>query len=253
MIVNYSKKDIKAWAEFSGDYNPIHFDINKALSYGLVCCPVQGMLGAMDVKTNIHTHSFSAKMAFKDYIHSEKDYEIITDGKKKIFFGEECLINCKISDFSFENNLTNLHNVEINDQDIVALKTFSDYRIASCNVKDQIWSLLDALLFRKIFKTKYSKPFLTFISDVLNIKSLNSINDIMALKFTVQISHEINVSEKALQLSTFDDLKYFSLKIADPINIFDDNEKLILEFNAFITYNDNIVLSEKPIILLKKK
>lgn len=255
--VTYSEPDIKAWAEFSGDYNPIHFDLAKALSYGLVCCPVQGMLGAMDIKTQLDRISdgkpFSAKMSFRDYIHSKKDYDIVSDEKQMVFFGKDKLIKCKSSTFSDPHKTKGQINTEISQKDITDLKAFALYRKHSAVIKDKLWSLLDALLFRALFRTSYSEKFLNLISSTLKTPKLDTINDLMSTIFTVQTGHEINVSEQALKLSTSDDLLKITIKIDDPVIAFQDDEKVILEFTPAAYLENKLVVSNQSTILLKRK
>lgn len=47
---NYSLSDAERWAEFSGDYNPIHFDLQHAQQLGQEQLTVHGMRAMLDIK-----------------------------------------------------------------------------------------------------------------------------------------------------------------------------------------------------------
>jgi hypothetical protein len=52
--LQYGRGDIAAWAEFSGDFNPVHFDPNVAARLGLADVPVHGMRVMLDVKSALY-------------------------------------------------------------------------------------------------------------------------------------------------------------------------------------------------------
>jgi hypothetical protein len=49
--LSYNAHDIRAWAEFSGDFNPIHFDLARAARLNLPAVPVHGMRVMLDIKS----------------------------------------------------------------------------------------------------------------------------------------------------------------------------------------------------------
>lgn len=57
MRVAFDMLSVKRWAEFSGDYNPIHFDIDYAQSAGLGELVVHGMLALLPIKQALSCHS----------------------------------------------------------------------------------------------------------------------------------------------------------------------------------------------------
>lgn len=50
MIFNYSLHDATQWAAFSGDHNPIHFDLKQAQQLGLPQLTLHGMRAMLDIK-----------------------------------------------------------------------------------------------------------------------------------------------------------------------------------------------------------
>jgi hypothetical protein len=49
-VLHFESRDVDAWAEFSGDYNPVHFDADHAHAAGLEGLIVHGMLALLHVK-----------------------------------------------------------------------------------------------------------------------------------------------------------------------------------------------------------
>ncbi|MGJ8626366.1 MAG: MaoC family dehydratase [Sulfitobacter sp.] len=52
--IHLSAKDIEAWAHFSGDWNPIHFDADAAMALGVDAPFAHGMLALLPVKQLAH-------------------------------------------------------------------------------------------------------------------------------------------------------------------------------------------------------
>ena len=52
---HYSLNDAERWAEFSGDYNPIHFDLQQAQHLGQEQLTVHGMRAMLDIKYQLST------------------------------------------------------------------------------------------------------------------------------------------------------------------------------------------------------
>ncbi|CNI75711.1 MULTISPECIES: MaoC/PaaZ C-terminal domain-containing protein [Yersinia] len=57
---NYSLSDAERWAAFSGDYNPIHFDLRHAQHLGQEQLTVHGMRAMLDIKYQLSTALLSA-------------------------------------------------------------------------------------------------------------------------------------------------------------------------------------------------
>lgn len=53
--IAFGLPEVEAWAKFSGDFNPIHFDLQRARSAGLDGLVVHGMLALMPVKAELAT------------------------------------------------------------------------------------------------------------------------------------------------------------------------------------------------------
>ncbi len=55
MELTYTVQDAEAWAAFSGDYNPIHFDLQQARRIGVAQLSVHGMRAMLDMKRHLST------------------------------------------------------------------------------------------------------------------------------------------------------------------------------------------------------
>ncbi|HEI6965324.1 TPA: hypothetical protein SK282_001950 [Yersinia enterocolitica] len=60
MIFNYTVNDAERWAKFSGDYNPIHFDLRHAQHLGQEQLTVHGMRAMLDIKYQLSAALLSA-------------------------------------------------------------------------------------------------------------------------------------------------------------------------------------------------
>ncbi|WP_175998024.1 MaoC/PaaZ C-terminal domain-containing protein [Burkholderia stabilis] len=56
-LLRYGANEIRAWAMFSGDFNPVHFDLVTAARLGLPDVPVHGMRVMLDVKSALYCDS----------------------------------------------------------------------------------------------------------------------------------------------------------------------------------------------------
>ncbi|MES2939463.1 MAG: MaoC family dehydratase [Pseudomonadota bacterium] len=59
--------EVSAWAQFSGDYNPIHFDLHKARSAGLDGLVVHGMLASLPIKAALTDGTGAAASRWMKY------------------------------------------------------------------------------------------------------------------------------------------------------------------------------------------
>jgi MaoC like domain len=77
MKFNPSQKDlVKKWAEFSGDFNPIHFDLDAAARTGLPALVTHGMLLLLPIKQDLSIeltavrHASIRQFQFKSYFRA---------------------------------------------------------------------------------------------------------------------------------------------------------------------------------------
>ncbi|MBU9817416.1 hypothetical protein J1781_21555 [Rahnella sp. C60] len=67
MMFSYDVRDAEAWAKFSGDYNPIHFDLQQARAMGLETLTVHGMRALLDMKNHLSHNVMAAKSEFYQF------------------------------------------------------------------------------------------------------------------------------------------------------------------------------------------
>ncbi|WP_166212339.1 MaoC family dehydratase [Cognatiluteimonas telluris] len=61
MELRFEQSDVEHWASFSGDYNPIHFDIDRARDLGVDALIVHGMLAMLPVKREFGAFAAAAE------------------------------------------------------------------------------------------------------------------------------------------------------------------------------------------------
>lgn len=81
MTLNFTNEDLDNWAEFSGDYNPIHFNHEKAVQYSLGGVVVHGMLALLHMKAQLLENNYAPdkkwlqwKASIKKVIPKESSY-----------------------------------------------------------------------------------------------------------------------------------------------------------------------------------
>lgn len=94
MILNFNKKFLEEWANFSGDFNPIHFDENKARQIGLNNLAVHGMLAMLPLKQYTtdsfikgQSDGFIWRSSLRYPLDIDKDYQLsLKNSESKISF-----------------------------------------------------------------------------------------------------------------------------------------------------------------------
>jgi hypothetical protein len=64
--LRYGANEIRAWAEFSGDFNPVHFDLAAAARLGLPAVPVHGMRVMLDVASALYRDACAQAAALSE-------------------------------------------------------------------------------------------------------------------------------------------------------------------------------------------
>lgn len=171
MILNFNKKSLKEWANFSGDFNPIHFDENKARQIGLDNLAVHGMLAMLPLKQYTadsfikeQSDGFVWRSSLRYPLDIDKDYQLLSknsDNKisftlhdmelaKKYFIGSmhKSTFNEEIRQFNFSD--TQIFSI---DPELIKEKQ-QQFKATFANVS-LLWIYYDALLF-SIFISKHA-------------------------------------------------------------------------------------------------
>lgn len=94
MTMYFTNDDLKRWAEFSNDYNPIHFDVNAAGAIGsddlivhgmLATLPIKDSLGLLAAKANRQGSWYQFKSRFKLPVPIQKSLDLTVQEKHEAF------------------------------------------------------------------------------------------------------------------------------------------------------------------------
>lgn len=171
MILNFNKKSLEEWANFSGDFNPIHFDENKARQIGLNNLAVHGMLAMLPLKQYTadsfikgQSDGFVWRSSLRYPLDIDKDYQLLLKNSenkisftlhdmelaKKYFIGSmhKSTFNEEIRQFNFSD--TQIFSI---DPELIKEKQH-EFKATFANVS-LLWIFFDALLF-SLFISKHA-------------------------------------------------------------------------------------------------
>lgn len=173
MILNFNKKSLKKWANFSGDFNPIHFDENKARQIGLNNLAVHGMLAMLPIKQytagsfikgQSESDGFVWRSSLRYPLDIDKDYQLLLKNSenkisftlhdmelaKKYFIGSmhKSTFNEEIQQFNFSD--TQIFSI---DPELIKEKQ-QEFKATFANIS-LLWIFFDALLF-SLFISKHA-------------------------------------------------------------------------------------------------
>lgn len=210
--LRYQNQQVYNWAEFSNDFNPIHFDDKHAQKMNITATPIHGMLAMLDIKSALFDH-FKSKSnnglryrgSLRSHIFQEKDYLLNLDNKKqKLNYTltnsdtEASCLSGYMGEFSYDLD-------EITDSPIWKTKNFHIEDLDALIPKFQtcldgnqpLWIFLDGLLFREILIN--DDLFLSFIKKTNTHKTYDSVKDLMDKMTVVQTHHNCLLSESIQQ------------------------------------------------------
>ncbi|OTQ25661.1 hypothetical protein B6D22_01750 [Gilliamella apicola] len=229
MILNFDKDSVKEWADFSGDFNPIHFDVLKARQIGLNDLAVHGMLAMLPLKQ--HTTDLFLKELVGGYCWSSSlryplginnDYELLlksSDNKitfslndmqstKKYFIGRIQTNNFDqtLQEFDFSN----AHQFTI-PSDFIKQK-FSEFQKKFTEISF-LWIYFDALIFSIYLEKHASKLFTESLKKFMGKQKQFIDNDVLLL----HTNHKVYVSNDIgkLNLVNISETVSYSLMIND--------------------------------------
>ena len=213
MILNFDKDSVKQWANFSGDFNPIHFDALKARQIGLNDLAVHGMLAMLPLKQHttdlflkelVGGYSWSSSLRYPLGIN--EDYELLLkssdskitfslndmQSKKKYFIGR---IQTNNFDQTLEEfDFSNVHQFTITS-DFMKQK-FNEFQKNFTKISF-LWIYFDALIF-SIYLTKHTPKLFTERSKKFMGKQKQFIGDDVLFLHT---NHKVYVSNDISKLN----------------------------------------------------
>ncbi|QHA88217.1 MaoC family dehydratase [Serratia rhizosphaerae] len=199
MRCNYTRSDAEQWAAFSGDYNPIHFDLQWARKLGSERLTVHGMRAMLDMKQALsealrpvppdaHFFRFSARL--RQPVRCGLDYRLdvvateyqasgrLLDERS----GESCFSAKLVPSVAFD--IADVPHIQrLKRQDVEALgRRFPGAPLLQ-------WSFLDALLFQRIVS---SAEILSAIKERLPTMQARTLIDVFAQLSVVQTHHDVH-------------------------------------------------------------
>ncbi|MDU4346784.1 MAG: MaoC/PaaZ C-terminal domain-containing protein, partial [Klebsiella michiganensis] len=160
-LLHYTLADARQWAAFSGDENPIHFDLAAAREMGAGQLSVHGMRALLDVKRDAHSRLYRPERYVKCQVRLRRPIWCDTDwlltpgvAKNRLLSatsvsnphnGELCL-SCQMSTAAGPESLVGKQPCTIAPKTLRELQ--SCFHAAWPDLAQ--WQFLDALLFRQL-------------------------------------------------------------------------------------------------------
>jgi hypothetical protein len=209
--LRYGSDDIAAWAEFSGDFNPVHFDPGVAARLGMPEVPVHGMRVMLDVKSALYRKAgekLAAKhesMLFKATLRApvlrDRPYQLHIDpGANRLKFlvadetsGETCINGYLRTVSAIEGGVGGANAQSPG----TALPFTLDKEGLAQQIRDftaladpaqPAWMLLDALLFRHLLL--HESRLFGDVARVFGVDGVHSASDLMRDVAVLQTHHE---------------------------------------------------------------
>ncbi|MHC5177714.1 MaoC/PaaZ C-terminal domain-containing protein [Serratia rhizosphaerae] len=202
MRFNYTRSDAEQWAAFSGDYNPIHFDLQWARKIGSERLTVHGMRAMLDMKQALseslrpaspdaHFFRFSARL--RQPVRCELDYRLDVattehqaSGRLLDECNDECCFSAKLIP-SAAFDITDAPLVQrLERQEVEMLRRRFPGTPEAALLQ---WSFLDALLFQRIVS---STEILSAIKERLPTMQAQTLIDVFAQLSVVQTHHDVH-------------------------------------------------------------
>lgn len=205
MNLSYDEQDAMAWAEFSGDYNPIHFDLQQAKAMGLESLTVHGMRALLDMKNHLsHTlapvnadyYRFSARL--RQAIKCYTPYRLISTLDTSGTGASSYLTELASGTRCFSGKLTAMpqrFNESVPLNRTLTAKELTAFNKAYPSDKPDVmvWELLDAILFERLVSASET---LDCVREVLPHLSAQSLADVFKQIPVVQTHHDVYFSKQ---------------------------------------------------------
>ncbi|WP_417903523.1 hypothetical protein [Chania multitudinisentens] len=204
MILNYTVRDAEEWAAFSGDYNPIHFDLQYVRNMGGDQLSVHGMRAMLDMKRYLSEallasplqedfYAFSTRMRRPVLCHTSYQLQVAEHGAQITgkLLDEATQESCFSSKLAAAQPLV-LANVEQESSlSLAEVMAFSQQFPGVAADAAQTWGFFDALLFQLLVKSPETLATLTAALPALKAASLI---EVFAQIPVVQTHHETHFS-----------------------------------------------------------
>lgn len=149
----YTLDDAHQWAAFSGDYNPVHFDLTR----GEGPLTIHGMRALLDVKAALNAQApvapwLTCTVRLRRPLHYGATYRLSPDGKKTAAINvidpveEQTCLSCQLTATQAQDVVTPESLSVLNTDELACLeRAFAPLLAGAAQ-----WQFLDALLFRHL-------------------------------------------------------------------------------------------------------
>ncbi|WP_306455838.1 hotdog family protein [Serratia fonticola] len=232
MILNYTLRDAEEWAAFSGDYNPIHFDLQHVRKMGADQLSVHGMRAMLDMKRQLSAALLASPPEHDFYVFSTRmrrpvlcqtPYDLLIGANGKQITGE--LLDCATQKNCFNSKLTAGRPLELAACNHEHALTVTEV-MALCQPfpgqaleATQAWSFFDALLFQLLVK---SPETLAALATALPELQAATLIDVFAQIPVVQTHHET----------------HFSARLFTPTALFESEDRLYYHIQPMLIIGD---------------
>lgn len=208
MICQYSLKDANAWANFSGDYNPIHFNLEHARSVQSEHIVVHGMRTMLDMKRSL-SESLLDRLPIADFfrfsarlrkpMHCDRPYRLCvteeggrSNGKMQdIHDNSECLAARLFPIIQPSKTLT----FQAGSHWISSAETLMGLFPGCADSPEEHWSFWDAMLFQRLLAAPELALEINAVEPAFKAESLVAIFSRFPM---VQTHHEVLFSAELL-------------------------------------------------------
>ncbi len=204
MILTYTVRDAEQWAAFSGDYNPIHFDLERARALGGDDLSVHGMRALLDMKQYLSAALLQASPQAEFYMFSarlrqplmcHKSYQMSLTGQPDGTKVRGTLVDEQSDSVCFSAKLTAAAPLTIAPADNVLVYSSDDLRTLShrfplpAQEPARLWSFLDAVLFQRIVEAPDT---MRMVKEVFPQLRANALIDVFGRVPVVQTHHDVH-------------------------------------------------------------
>ncbi|MFI8417422.1 MaoC family dehydratase [Serratia sp. NPDC078593] len=208
MLLNYSLQDAERWAAFSGDYNPIHFDLQQARKLGGERLTVHGMRAMLDMKRRLSEilladlpaadyFSFSARL--RQPVQCGVGYQLSVKSEAQRVSGKLFATadgeNCFTAKLAAAKPLNLADGVTSQLMSRNVINELMEKFPGSPSDNTQQWSFFDALLFQRIVTAPETLETVRQIVPEIQAKTLI---EVFAQIPVVQTHHDVHFSSRLL-------------------------------------------------------
>lgn len=262
-IINFQSGAVRSWAEFSGDFNPIHFDLDRANQAGSDKIIVHGMLPLMYAKQEVtQAHllagddgaALSIKALLKRPVKLADDYAIHVKASSN--GGRFSISECASSSTAVQGTYAS----EINPAEV---RSDASRRLLVGSVSDRLsrfavdfpsisclWIAFDGIAFSEFLRSEI--PFQ--LAKSMGMTGLaEDQSALMAQALTVQTSHRCRVAPSWVRKKFGDDSSDLSLDIhvQDPVALNTSDSELLASIDLDVYVDQELAISSEIGLMMK--